>query len=296
MTRLHINGMIFHHMKRQRERREATYTVEKSDKEYENYYCSVNDTVNNTQCYFYLGLENTIKNTKKYINDKEYDGWEVEVKEGKNADYVKQSVHMRMLHILINGIDIKIEMRKKCQELILKFLLQNKSKNDTYYVEITNDEGSRVTVDFSLGRKMNISILSYINGKYNNAGCEYEIGNGQTAELSVDVKSESEDITYDWQKYDTDEYCYVSTGKTENTYITEPITSEGRYMCIITCDGYETEEEFVLKAKEEEKPDDGLALSQYIIINGRKEEKTQQQQIEILKLFLEQKLQIFQKQ
>lgn len=47
-------------------------------------------------------------------------------------------------------------------------------------------------------------------------------------------------------------------------------------MCIITCDGYETEEEFVLKAKEEEKPDDGLALSQYIIINGRKEEKTQQ--------------------
>lgn len=65
---------------------EATYTVEKSDKEYENYYCSVNDTVNNTQCYFYLGLENTIKNTKKYINDKEYDGWEVEVKEGKNAD------------------------------------------------------------------------------------------------------------------------------------------------------------------------------------------------------------------
>lgn len=60
---------------------------------------------------------------------------------------------------------------------------------------------------------MNISILSYINGKYNNAGCEYEIGNGQTAELSVDVKSESEDITYDWQKYDTDEYCYVSTGK-----------------------------------------------------------------------------------
>lgn len=42
--------------------------------------------MNNTQCYFYLGLENTIKNTKKYINDKEYDGWEVEVKEGKNAD------------------------------------------------------------------------------------------------------------------------------------------------------------------------------------------------------------------
>ena len=254
---------------------EATYTVEKSDKEYENYYCSVNDTVNNTQCYFYLGLENTIKNTKKYINDKEYDGWEVEVKEGKkcrlsvktistyeNATYTykwyryKNRDEKEML-----GTNSEISVTK------------TKAKNDTYYVEITNDEGSRVTVDFSLGRKMNISILSYINGKYNNAGCEYEIGNGQTAELSVDVKSESEDITYDWQKYDTDEYCYVSTGKTENTYITEPITSEGRYMCIITCDGYETEEEFVLKAKEEEKPDDGLALSQYIIINGRKEEK-----------------------
>ena len=254
---------------------EATYTVEKSDKEYENYYCSVNDTVNNTQCYFYLGLENTIKNTKKYINDKEYDGWGVEVKEGKkcrlsvktistyeNATYTykwyryKNRDEKEML-----GTNSEISVTK------------TKAKNDTYYVEITNDEGSRVTVDFSLGRKMNISILSYINGKYNNAGCEYEIGNGQTAELSVDVKSESEDITYDWQKYDTDEYCYVSTGKTENTYITEPITSEGRYMCIITCDGYETEEEFVLKAKEEEKPDDGLALSQYIIINGRKEEK-----------------------
>jgi hypothetical protein len=250
-----------------------TYTVIKGEGS-ESYYCYVDDTVNSKYCNFALNIEDTIKYVKKYINDKEYD-LDFNAREGKkyrlsvspvstyeNAKYTykwyKEGEEENIL-----GTDSAITVTK------------TKAARDEYCVTIQNDKGSEITYCMSLQRRTdNMSILSYINGEYNNSGWEYEIENGKTVELYVDAKFESEkDITYDWQKYDQDECEYVSTGETGDTYTTEPITSEEKYRCVIECDGYEAIEEFAFNVKKSEEPDDGLTISPYIILNGQKEQK-----------------------
>ena len=259
---------------------EASYTVEKGTGD-ESYYCVINDTVNSTRCYFTLKEENTFSNIKVYINDRIMDEEEGTVykggtKEGKtyrlsviptstyeNATYTyrwyKSDNEKETL-----GTDSNLSVTKTGE------------LEDIYYIEITNDAGTTRTIKFYLEIKTTdgLNIIAYTDGEYyaKSGVSRYRVEKGKTVKLHIDALAESgENITYDWQKMDKDEWEYVSTGETGDTYITDSIDSyEENYKCIVTC-GREVEGvTFYLGAKKSDGIDNS-SLSPYIIVDGVKE-------------------------
>ena len=259
---------------------EASYTVEKGTGD-ESYYCVVNDTVNSTTCYFTLEEKNTFSNIKTYINDRIVDGEEGTAykrgtKEGKTyrLSVIPTSIYENATYTYrwyksdneeeTLGTDSKLSVTKTGE------------LEDTYYVEITNDAGTTRTIEFSLQIKTTdgLSIIAYTDGKYygKSGVSTYRVEKGKTVKLHIDALAESgENITYDWQKMDKDEWEYVSTGETGDTYITDSIDSyEESYKCIVTCGKEKKEANFNLGAKKTDGIDNS-SLSPYIIVNGVKE-------------------------
>lgn len=260
----------------------ASYTIEKGTG-YEGYYCAVNDTVNSNSYYFTLEEQDTFSNIDAYINDRSVDvegggtAYKSGIKGGKtyrlsvlptstyeNATYTYRWYKSDNKEETL-GTDSKISVTKTGE------------LEDTYYVEITNDAGTTRTIEFCLQLKTTdgLDIIAYTDGKYygKSGSSIYRVEKGKRVKLHIDALAKlGEDITYDWKKMDEDEWEYVSTGETGDTYTTDPIDSnEESYQCVVTCGKEKKVVNFTLGVEYSDQTDD-IYASGYIITNGNKED------------------------
>ena len=260
----------------------ASYTVEKGSG-YESYYCDINDTVNSTRCCFNLEEEDTFSDIETYINDRviESDGGTVckkNTKEGNTYRFrvVPTSTYENATYTYRW---YKSDNEEKTLGTGSKLSVTKSGElEDTYYVDITNDAGTTKTIEFTLKSKTTdgLSVIAYTDGKYYGTSgfSTYRVDSGKTVKLHIDALAKSgEDITYDWQKMDRGEWEYISTGQTGDTYTTEPMDSdEESYRCVITCGKEKKEANFTLGLKRSSDDADVLSVSDYIIVNGVKED------------------------
>lgn len=258
-----------------------TCTVEKGTG-YEYYYCWVSDTVNQESCGFSLETENTISSVKTYINDRE--------------EYSISNVNPGKKYTL------KVEPVSKNKDATYSYswytynedgereyigedspeleVTKTKAVRDSYYVNITSDDGSVSDGYFSLYRKPVISILAYINGEYAAAGDgNYSycyVDSSKELELKVDAKSTADgDITYQWSKgAEDDGETETIDGATDAKY-TAPAFEEEResYTCTVTCDGYSMDYGFYLISKDSSSARPDPDIEQYILVNGVKADR-----------------------
>ena len=255
-----------------------TCTVEKGIG-YESYYCWVSDTVNEKGCGFSLDTENTISSVKTYINDREEESinnakpnkkytLKVEpVSKNKDATYSYS-------WYTYNEDGEREDVGENSPELEVT---KTKAATDSYYVDITSDDGSRSNGYFYLYRKPVISILAYINGEYAAAGdgnCSYcYVDSSKDLELQVDAKSTADgDITYQWSKGDKDSgETETIDGETEAKYTVAAFEEEREsYTCTVTCDGYSMDYGFDLISKDSSSARPDPEIEQYILVNGVK--------------------------
>lgn len=255
-----------------------TCTVEKGTG-YEYYYCYVSDTVNQEECGFSLETENTISSVKTYINDREEESinnakpnkkytLKVEpVSKNKDATYSYS-------WYTYNEDREREDVGENSPELEVT---KTKAATDSYYVDITSDDGSRSNGYFYLYRKQVISILAYINGEYAAAGdgnCSYcYVDSSKDLELQVDAKSTADgDITYQWSKGAEDSgETETIDGETEAKYTVAAFEEEREsYTCTVTCDGYSMDYGFYLISKDSSSARPDPDIEQYILVNGVK--------------------------
>lgn len=255
-----------------------TCTVEKGIG-YESYYCWVSDTVNEKGCGFSLDTENTISSVKTYINDREeYSISDVNpgkkytlkvepVSKNKDATYSYS-------WYTYNEDREREDVGEDSPELEVT---KTKAATDSYYVDITSDDGSRSNGYFYLYRKPVISILAYINGEYaaasdgNYSYCY--VDSSKDLELQVDAKSTADgDITYQWSKGDKDSgETETIDGETEAKYTVAAFEEEREsYTCTVTCDGYSMDYGFYLISKDSSSARPDPDIEQYILVNGVK--------------------------
>ena len=255
-----------------------TCTVEKGTG-YEYYYCYVSDTVNQEECGFSLETENTISSVKTYINDREeysisnvnpgkkYTLKVEPVSKNKDATYSYS-------WYTYNEDREREDVGENSPELEVT---KTKVATDSYYVDITSDDGSRSNGYFCLYRKPVISILAYINGKYAAAGDgNYSycyVDSSKDLELQVDAKSTADgDITYQWSKGAEDSgETETIDGETEAKYTVAAFEEEREsYTCTVTCDGYSMDYGFYLISKDSSSARPDPDIEQYILVNGVK--------------------------
>lgn len=254
-----------------------TYTVEKGVGA-ESYICCIQDEINNETCYFTLQTENTITSVKTYINDREEESinnakpnkkytLKVEpVSKNKDAAY-----SYRWYTYNYNGE--REYVGENSSELEIT---KSKEASESYYVEITSDDGSTGYGNFYLSRQVDVNILAYVNGKYQPNGdgnvsyCNVEPD--KKIELKVDAKfSSGGDITYQWKKGGEDERKEPIDGATKDTYTVPVLQNDSEsYTCTITCDEYSVGYSFYLRKKDDSKPTYEPDIEKYTFVNDVK--------------------------
>lgn len=147
-------------------------------------------------------------------------------------------------------------------------------KSGTYKV-VVSDGNKEKTIWFDLYGDDTLSVSSFINGKKNTT----QYGDWQSeesAELKVDATSsikKSEDITYQWLKYDVDgdEEYEIVQGADTDTYSVDMSDDKEEYCCKVS-DGVTTLKEFFYLSKKNSLDVSGIVKANEEDVNRKEEE------------------------